>query len=288
MRPQWIFFLIIFTASLIFFSCTGSRGIAQGSAADSTATKKGQTLTVVNKWEVPAILKEISGIVYLSKNRFACIQDETGTIFIFNTALGKIEKEIVFTYHGDFEGIALVKTTAYALRADGTLFEVQHYNSTGLKVIEHPNQLSRKENVEGLCYDKKHNRLLLAVKSREPGTSDYKGIYAFDLSTKKLSDTPVLKIDLQNDIWIQKEGRKTMRPSDLAIHPRTGDLYIIDGEEPKLLIMSANGKKYKKLYTLPDAAFKLPEGITFTPKGVMYISNEGRGGDGNILRVRLR
>src|SRR6476620_1551795 len=82
---------------------------------------------VTQKWSMPKELTEISGMVYLSNNQFACIQDEDGSIFIYNTATNKVDKEIPFSKHGDYEGIAVVGSTAYVLRSDGTLFEVMNY-----------------------------------------------------------------------------------------------------------------------------------------------------------------
>jgi uncharacterized protein YjiK len=243
-------------------------------------------LTIIREWKLPSVLKEVSGIAWQKKDRIACVQDETGTIFIYNTANSQVEKEIFFTSNGDFEGIALVKKTAWVLRADGTLFEVQNY-LTHPVVKEHSNFLSRKQNIEGLCYDKKHRRLLLAVKSRQPGSDDFKGIYAFSLSSKVLSTEPVIKIDLNNPIFGSNKGRKTFRPSEICFHPRSGDLYVLDGEDPRLLVMSANGKKYKKLYDL-SAGFPLPEGLTFTPKGTMYVSSEGKRGAGKICEVSVK
>src|SRR5687767_5456669 len=53
-------------------------------------------IKVEQQWELPATLTEISGIAYLNNNQFACIQDELGQIFIYNTVSGKVEKEIAF------------------------------------------------------------------------------------------------------------------------------------------------------------------------------------------------
>src|SRR3954469_25329989 len=54
-------------------------------------------IMISRKWEMPHQLKEISGIVWLDENHFACVQDEAGEIFIFNTGQNKIEKIIKVT-----------------------------------------------------------------------------------------------------------------------------------------------------------------------------------------------
>lgn len=155
-------------------------------------------ITVIKKWEMPKELTEISGLSYIDGNRFACVQDELGKIFIYNTASSSVEKEIPFGAGGDYEGLAVVGETVWVLRADGKLFEVNNINAANPVVKEYSTNLTIKQDSEGLCYDKKNNRLLIAIKGAELETQDYKGIYAFGLSSKKMDQQPVFKIDLLN------------------------------------------------------------------------------------------
>ena len=180
------------------------------------------SIKIVQKWDMPSDLKEISGIAYVGKNRFACVQDELGKIFIFNTATGEVEKEIQFAGSGDYEGIAIVGETAYIMRADGKLFELKNYSSGKPSLVEHDTHLTAKQDVEGLCYDEKNNRLLLAIKGREPNSKNYKGIYAFDLSSKKIETAPAIKIDLTHNIWNGTKSKNKIQPSDNRRAPRNG------------------------------------------------------------------
>src|SRR4030095_138943 len=52
---------------------------SKGNSAGNTSD-----VTILQTWELPADLMEVSGIAYIDDQRFACIQDEAGTIFIFN------------------------------------------------------------------------------------------------------------------------------------------------------------------------------------------------------------
>lgn len=228
-------------------------------------------------------------MAYLSNNQFACIQDEEGSIFIYNTATNKIDKEFPFAGNGDYEGIATVGSTAYVLRSDGTLFEVANFLESKPTVQQYKTSLTSKQDVEGLCYDKNNNRLLLAIKGTDAHSNDYKGIYAFNLNSKQLAPTPVYKIDLNDKIWEdakEKKAKNHMQPSDIAVHPTTGDLYIVDGPRPKLLIMDAQGFS-KKVYNLSKSDFKQPEGLSFTPAGELYISSEGGNGAGVLAKVEI-
>lgn len=241
---------------------------------------------VVENWSMPAELHEISGIAYLEGNRFACVQDEMGKIFIYNAEQEKIEKTIEFGGAGDYEGIAVTGNTAWVLRADGKILEIKDFMGSKPEMTQHNTSLTAKQDAEGLHYDAKNNRLLLAIKGYEVNTKDFKGIYAFDLSNKKFNQTPVFKITLNDDVLKEVKKKQKIEPSDLSIHPTTGDLYILEGAEPKLLIMGQDGKK-KKLVWLKNKEFIQPEGIDFSPEGELFISNEGQKKKGNILKVNL-
>mgnify|MGYP003578258852 CR=1 FL=1 len=239
---------------------------------------------VAQKWNMPAVLKEVSGIAYIDNERFACIQDEQGVIYIYNRTSGKIEKEIPFASPGDFEDIALVEGTAWVVRADGKLFEVDMNSG---KAKQHSTALTEAHNVEGLAYDKANNRLLLAIKDEEPSGAAYKGIYGFDLSGKTMAKEPVYRIDLEHEIFDAGKGKKAkaINPAALGIHPSTGEIYVTDGPKSRLLIMDNKGA-IKELVQL-GKTFEQPEGLAFSPEGDLYIANEGNKQPGNILAVTM-
>lgn len=264
---------------------------------EKTKNAKGNTqeqvsagITIAKKWEMPKQLLEISGLSSIDDTRFACVQDEQGTIFIYNIASSSVEKEIPFGGVGDYEGLAVVNETVWVLRADGKLFEVNNINAAKPSVKEYSTHLTIKQDSEGLCYDKKNNRLLIAIKGAELDTEDYKGIYAFDLSSKKMAQQPAFKIDLLNEAFETngsgKKKKGSINPSGITIHPVNGDMYITDGRNSKLLITDAAGT-IKKLYQLNTSEFAQPEGIAFNAAGDLFISNEGTKQPGNILQVKI-
>ena len=257
----------------------------KNSKKEKENTEASAAVSILKKWDMPSQLLEISGIVYIDDQRIARVQDELGKIYIYNTEDEKVEKEISFGKPGDYEGIAVVGPTAYVLRADGTLFEVKDYKSNP-SVVQHATHLTAKQDVEGLTYDQKNNRLLLAIKGKETNSTDYKGIYAFDLATKKTATEPVHKINLSHALFSEVKGKNKIEPSDIDIHPHTGDIYITDGADPKILVMNSDGTE-KNIYQLSKSEFAQPEGITFSPAGDLFISNEGRKGTGNNLKVSI-
>jgi uncharacterized protein YjiK len=247
-------------------------------------------ITITKKWDMPNELTEISGLSYMDEQRFACVQDELGTIFIYNIVSSKVEKEIPFGGIGDYEGLAVVNETIWVLRADGKLFEVSNINASKPAAKEYSTHLTIKQDSEGFCYDKKNNRLLIAIKGAELETDDYKGIYAFDLTSKTMNQHPVFKIDLLNDVFENnssgKKKKGSLNPSGISIHPLNGDMYITDGRNAKLLVTDAGGS-IKTLYQLNTKDFAQPEGIAFNATGELFIANEGTKEPGNILKVRI-
>ena len=270
----------------------GSRqAIASVQTEDDATESISPGVTIVTKWDLPSVLAEISGLSYISDERFACVQDELGKVFIYNTQSSTIEKEVPFAGAGDFEGIAVVNNDVWVVRADGALFEISNF-TTKPAVKEYKTHLTAEQNVEGLCYDKKNNRLLIAIKDEEPGDVNYKGIYKFDLGSKQMPEQPAMKINLNDAIFERATDKKkkknaVMKPSAIAVHPVSGDIYISDGPKAKLLVMTGSGA-IKKLYHLDDKKFRQPEGVTFNMDGDMFISNEGSKGGGNILQVEIQ
>lgn len=245
-------------------------------------------INIVNKWEMPEILHEVSGIAYLSKSQMAAVQDEKGIIYIYNLVTKKIDREIEFGKNGDYEGITMLGNKAYILRSDAYIFEIEDITAKEPVVKEYELPLKGDYDFEGITYDKKFNRLLLAFKDENPEKEkDYKTIFQFDLQQKKLLDEPVYKITYDNPLFKELRNFKTdkvFKPSEIGIHPKTGDIYILDGKSSQLLILDSNWKE-KQLYVFDPNVFNQPEGMTFSPEGKIYISNEGGFSPANILHV---
>lgn len=254
---------------------------------------KEETYTIIRKWEMPVELEEISGISYFSEDKMACVQDEEGIIFIYNLDTDLVEKKINFGKSGDYEGVAIVDSTAYVLESSGKLFEVSNYLSPDFQTEEYKTPFSGRNNMESLVADSINNRLLLAVKDADPNSKDYKGIYAFDLDAKKVLSEPIFKIPLDDPIFNGKNTQKSKKksdkfyPSEIAINPIDGNIYILEGKNPRLLIMDPSGKLLR-LHILNKKFFPQPEGMTFSPDGTLYISNEGKKGTATILEVQLK
>jgi len=243
-------------------------------------------------YTLPSVLNEISGISETGASSIACIQDENGILFFYDLIKEQINKKYSFYSDGDYEGIARVDKAVYILRSDGTLFEIANYESALFKRVIYKMGSIGKDN-EGLCFDRKANRLLIAPKGEPGEKSGYKNkrvIYAFDLKSKKLSEKPVFVFDLSvikkfaldNKIKVpmekgKKEDKKKpiieLNTSAIGIHPYTNRLFVVSGMERLLFVFDMNGK-IEYLEKLDSDIYNQPEGITFLTNGDMLISNE--------------
>ena len=92
--------------------------------------------------------------------------------------------------------------------------------------------------MEGLAYDAAHNWLLLACKG-DPGggLEDVRAVYAFDLDTGKLMGPPVFTLDRET----LDAGGAPFKPSGLAIHPASGEIYVISSVRKALVVLAPDG-----------------------------------------------
>ena len=217
------------------------------------------------------------------------MSEEIGAIFIFDLESKEIEKQIPFGPPGDYEGLVLVRNTAYVACSDGRILEIVNFLQADTpKVIEYGTHLTVNEHVNGVCYDRKNRRLLVAI--RDDVNENFKGIYSFNLVNKRMSVKPAIRVDLRHRVFESQQTKKLQtifQPSDLDISPVTGQLYIIDGTRGQLLRMRLS-ESIRDLVQLDKNEVFQPEGITFTPSGEIYFASKGiREEPGMLLRVRI-
>lgn len=267
-----------------------SMAVVIGEYKNDSSPRDLNSYTIVKKWELPPILTEVSDISWVDNKLVAAVQDEKGIIFMYNLKTSEITRKINFAGPGDYEGLAVDGANLFVVRSDGKIFEIKNFKNENFTVQEYQTPLTEKQDIEGITFDKKNNQLLLSTKEEEPGNKNYKGIYAFDLNTKKLQSAPVYKLKFDDPIFKAinpKKKSKTIRPSEIDFHPKTGQLFVLDAKIPMLVIYNKDGDS-QKIYFLDKEEFAQPEGLTFDESGNLYISNEGDDGAGNILQVALK
>ncbi len=254
--------------------------------------------------KLPGNLEEISGITYLSPGILVAVNDEIGNIYTINLENNEIEK-YDFGEDGDYEDIERVNDELWVLKSNGQLTRVESYKKEKEKNKTYNTALTSKNDTEGLGYDPANNRLLIACKanatlSEKSAASAEKAVYAFDLKDKKLSESPVYTVneaDLSKNVgklpgWYLKltnfftgkvNSFSRFSPSGIAVHPGTGNIYIISASDNYLVVLDKKGK-YLHILNLDNTLFRQPEGICFSPGGALFISNEANGGDPAISK----
>lgn len=235
-------------------------------------------------YKLPKELKEISGLSYYKADQLLCVQDEEAVAYVFDTKKKAVTQNFGFGGYGDFEGIEYVNGDIYALESNGNLYRfkpsVDSPEST--QIGRTKTDLPKKTEVEGLGYDPKTKRLLIAVKKGK-GSSD-KAVYSFDLLNKAVFRDMSL-----NDEQLVGAGidPKTYEPSGIAVHPITGEWYILTSVGKRLLITS---RQAKIIYSEPldPKLFHQPEGICFAPNGDLFVASEGDKKKGVIMKFAYR
>lgn len=282
-RTKIFFITLIISVSVIVIAFAFN-----DSLQNTTKTINGD-YSISKTWELPSSLDEISGISWIDKNTMACVQDEQGIIFIYDLNKKSIIKEITFADAGDYEGIAIVGKDAFVMRSDGLLYEISDYNSDSKSVKSFQTSFDAKNNMETLTWDQQAKSLITSPKDRDSNSDAYKGVYQISTQHLKSDKQPIFKIDMNETAFKSFKGKKeykTFNPSDIAIHPKTHDMYVLEGKNPKLLVLDSKGQ-IKTIHHFNSSDFPQPEGITFSPEGAVYISNEAKNGKATIHLVEF-
>jgi hypothetical protein len=290
MIVSWLLILVCMN----LFSCFNAADKSRNSTDKTDINSLGYDLSKPERTVLlPLILHEVSGIALLDSTNVACVQDENGIVFIFDLQKDEIDGEIIFHSGGDYEGITRVDSTIYVLRSDGVLFRILNYESSGklenIYTVGIP-----PSDYEGLCYDQKNHRLLIAPKSnpdRDTESENKHPIYAIDLPSGIFLGEKVLDLDIsainkyaaENKVIVAGiDSPVRFRPSAIGVHPVTNKLYVLSGVEQLLFVFDMDGT-VEYIEKLNPEILGMAEGISFFANGDMLISNEGRVNPPSIL-----
>lgn len=265
----------------LIFSCKEKKEKAGNKKTENQTSSGQQNYNIKSPdaiWELPSALKEISGMNVLNDSVMLCQEDENGKLYLYNLSSKEIDKTIPFSNPQDYEDLAVVGADVYLIQSNGNIVQVTSYQQTPV-LKKHKTALSRKNDTEGLCYDRISNSLLIACKD-DQSISEFskqpKAIYTFKIDGNVLSDKPLLVFE-----------EKDFKPSAIAVHPFTENIFVLSVSKRKLLEVNRQGVVLQR-YELKGDLFKQPEGLTFSANADLYISNEGAGGKGNILLFKYK
>jgi uncharacterized protein YjiK len=252
-------------------------------------------------YTLPQELLEVSALTDVDSTTVACLQDEAATLYFYDLREGRITRRLAFGLPGDMEGLTRVGREYLALRSDGLVYRLV-LAGDGVQVRDTFRLHIANRNIEGLGYDEKHGRVLVAPKDFQKGTPearDRRVIYACDAGGCKGGLAPVLELSMSGLVAeAQRKGftipmRTTpkgrsvpamkLRFSSVAVDPVSDHYYLLSAADRILLVIDRR-QQLVALHQLDPKLFPKPEGITFLSSGELLISNEGKDAAPNLLR----
>jgi uncharacterized protein YjiK len=227
--------------------------------------------------KLPAFLDEVSGLAYYPKDKsvFAVSDEEPWLYKIFIGGNMTIQKWKLAD-KADYEDIVLADSTFYLLQSKGKIISLKFVSPDSITMKEYKLDLDGKNEFEILYQDKEQNRLIMLCKDCEADDKNSLSAWAFDLASQSFSKAPTYVIDVRKIEDLIQEKKVRFKPSAAAIHPLTGQLFIISSVNKVLVIADKNGIP-EKVYRVSPGLYKQPEGLTFSPEGHLIISNESGG-----------
>ncbi|SDY04168.1 SdiA-regulated domain-containing protein [Hymenobacter psychrophilus] len=245
-------------------------------------------------YTMPVELAELSGIAFSGNGQLTGVEDETGRLYEYSLADRRVTSTVDFGPAGDYEDLARVGGDWLVLRSDGTLFR---HSASGTQ--QYQTGLTTENNAEGLTYDARSKTLLVACKGAPGGnlTATKRAIYRLDPTTYKVQTPAAYLLDVDAIVAsvpkpggadtapeITKKnkrgkedkhmsGLKGFAPSAVAVHPRTGHVFVLSARQNALVELNEAGKLLAAA-PLPGNLFPQAEGLAFTPEGDLYIATE--------------
>ena len=260
------------TRSLIFLFLSGS-GFLFAAAPKVEALAPYDLLSPSVTYRMPPALKELSGITVLPNQRVAGVEDQTGTLYVYSLATRRIEQTIPFGPKGDYEDVVQVGADWFILRSDGMLFK-----RSGSRTTSFATGLTTANNPEGLAYDAATKTLLVACKGAAGvgGPDQKRALYRLTPATFQHEAKPAYLLDVAALVAANPAVNR-FAPSAVAVHPRTGHVFVAAASGNALVELDAQGRVLR-VDKLPRKLFPQPEGLSFAPNGDLYIASEA--GDG--------
>ena len=287
---------------VVFFASCGNTNNKEQKESKTEGKNTVEPLNI-KLFKVPRELNEISGISFIDDHTVVAIQDEEGILYFYDLNKEAVVRTYEFWKGKDYEDLAVVGNDLFIVNSSGAIYELKNFRQGPSKPLVHKTVLKEENNIEGLAYDKKNNRLLLAVKDLSlDGDESKKDIYAFNLTTKKLDTTAAYTIRLSEvetyfkGDQLEETSKKLLkaignqnlnevfRTSALNLNPATGELYVLSSMNNIIAVLDSRSK-ITRILELDGKEFIQPEGLAFNPAGKLFVSNEGKKKQANIIEV---
>ncbi|MEM9385550.1 MAG: SdiA-regulated domain-containing protein [Pseudomonadota bacterium] len=260
-------------------------------ATDTVQARLGTEAPV--QWKLPEGLREVSGLALDERQRLFAIDDERAVVYEIDYRDGSLRRRFAVgdpALRGDFEGLAAVGDTLYALTSDGILLRFAPV-ADGAKAVgaRRDTGLGKHCEFEGLAYDRRGDALLLACKRvLERGRKREVRLYRWSLGGDDLTS---LRID--EDILAAAVDAEDFQPSAVAIDRADGSLWLLAARQRAVArLRTADGSDQLTLIEaqqLPFASLhRQSEGLAIGENGLVMIADEGGKKRGRLARYGQR
>jgi hypothetical protein len=223
---------------------------------------------------LPETLEEISGIIYYPKDSsIICINDNEGVLYKFPLYTRASLQKWPFSNGEDFEEIVLHDSTFFAVQGNGNITKlIATANGFVQSIYKSQTNIKLRE-FEAVVYDTVNHLLLLICKDCEDDSTNITSVWGYDTGKDSMLSKPVFTIDHNSIEQVLGQAIEKFKPSAAAVHPVTGDYYLVSAINDLLVVTDRSGK-VKAASVIDKVLFKQPEGLSFKPNGDMLISNE--------------
>ncbi len=249
------------------------------------------------KFNMPYELTEVSALSLREPSTLIMVEDERGVVFQYDLESEKVTARTRFSDNADYEGVELVGEEMFVLESDGDIYRMPYSTGEEVEAEKSETPLIQENDAEGLGYDADKNMLLIACKEEgdiEENKAEGRAIYGYDLDKNELKEDELFAISDQDliDFFKKHKGveyeadRIKFHPSAIAMHPIEKRYYIVASTGKLLVVVEPDGE-IVATYPILHEVLNQPEGICFAKDGTMYISSEGEGNSGFVLRYRM-
>ncbi len=230
-------------------------------------------------------LREISGIAYDPKNNvFLAISDASGKLYSLDKDGRLSPDQPVFGDNGDYEDVAILNGEIFILRSDGMITKfIKDSSGKSYGVEAGKIALSGTNDFETMYADPGRHALVIICKNCK--TDDEKSVSAFAFYPDSIGfdSKPLYTINAAKVAALSPFKTSKLQPSAAAIHPILQKLFILSSASNQLVIADLDGN-VDSVYKLSPKLFPQPEGIAFSNKGDMYITNEAKTSKPTLLK----
>lgn len=225
-------------------------------------------------------LNEISGIAYDSTTgHLVGVADSKRQIFSIDFTTPKLEDltDKVVGADQDLEDVAVTDSNIYLLASRGVIYEIPKANAKNVDSAKaYTIPLEGTNDFETLYYDPQAGGLIMLCKSCVFEKAR-RSAFRFDLKTKQFDTAAYYVIPTEDVKSLLKDSDAKFDPSAAAIHPLNKRLYILSSAGNLLVVADTRGKVIEAFRLNPDK-YPQAEGIAFSPRGDLFITNEGKYG----------